>query len=578
MKKFGERSNDSATTSRRRLEKMIRHLTPENCPPMMEKSMNDLKFNSIHVQQEWMENSLGDFREEKLFLLQRARQLFNDQDSWSDQILKENENKEKWNVSIPDNIGPFTRLFDHFGIYLPLPLDLAQMNAQPNDFQYSLFNLIIPEISESETAPSTAEGLISKLQNLKFTQIQEKSMGYVISIYINLLKGNYENVLEQIQHAKMRMQNKTDYILLYLESLCRYLLRGYDTALLLCDSCIGIMLNNNNIVIEKELNCDEFLSRISTSQTEIPKNIRIQPLILYSWILFHLYEFSHAERVLVTCCEEIFPFNAEAHFNYAQLLAAMYGCSNLVDNWNLPEHIFNKMNSHLKQCIELYIHEDISLSDATNKTGDTNTTIINNETQQNQSNIPQSPYYSIFKYWNYYLHFLNHCPNMRTLLDHHLQYLENYVYKSLTQWYGIDYKKLLDDKSSSAIPSLVVNNEKTNNLPSAMIHPIDLAYLLVVYARWYALNYLSSQDDDKLASLNESRTKEDPRISKAHQLYRIASNVELIAYTQFNHKSHDSESSRRLAFVFYCKRLACTQMFSISREFNNFKQRFLVGV
>ncbi|KAG2392944.1 hypothetical protein C9374_009521 [Naegleria lovaniensis] len=554
MKNFGYQQS----TTQRRLEHLIRHLSSDrNSSTIVEKSMDVLRFNSIHIQDQHqvVRNSS---RDEKLLLLQHAKQLFK-QDS--KQVIP-NENDNNANEDVSDGTGPFVRLFDHFGIYLPLPLDLAQVKTQPNDFQFSLFHLNIPEISENETQAS-AEGLISKIQHFTFTQIQETSMGYVISVYINLLKGNYETVLEQIQHIKVRLKTKPDYVLIYLESLCRFLLQEYDTALLLCDNCINIMLNGTNM-IENEENPNKFLIHISKSLTETPQHIRIQPLVLYSWILFHLYEFSHAEKVLVTCCEEIFPFNAEAHFNYSQLLAAIHGCSNQVAKWNLDEEIFEKMNSHMKQCIELYIHEDISVPNTTNVVS-----------PKQSSNLPQSPYYSLFKYWNYYLHFLSHCPNNSTLLDHNLQFIENFVYKSLLEWYGIDYKQLLDDKISTSPTSTLINNKKkSNTLQNSILHPIDLAFLLVACARCYALNCLRNQDEENFKAV---QSMQDVGISKAQRLYRIASNLELIAYTQFNHKSTNSDDSpKHVSLVFYCKRLACTELFSISREFNNFKHRFLL--
>jgi len=403
--------------------------------------------------------------------------------------------------NVERKMGPIAVMFDYYGVFLPMPLDLSQRIEQSSslsDFQKSLY-LNIP-INGDTHEQEVTQNLLSLLLSFQFGQLEKRLISNnFIGIFLKLIKGDYQSCLDNIQKIKEKVSN--DYILIYLESLCHFLLGDYSSALFLSEESIDLMMDYNH---DEPYQYKSTLDNICTP-------LRIQPLILYCWILTKLFEYSYAEKLFSVCTEDLFPMNAEAHFNHAQFLTYIHGCYNSTPQ---NEEVVSKIDFHLKTCVELMIGKE-----ALN--GDKNKVIQHNPTIQ-------SRYYSLFKYWNHYLHFLSLTNKNRM---HHVMMLgEQFAMTSLKS-IGIELTN----------GSLTSEGNKTTTLPC---HPIELAFLLVACARQYATT--------------------PEFIPRADHLYRVASELELICYKDFNTKHHN--------LLFYCKRLGCCEMFSISKEYRSFSE------
>ncbi|EFC44094.1 predicted protein [Naegleria gruberi] len=416
--------------------------------------------------------------------------------------LKDNNSMENVNESNVGNnqrvsFGPFSLLFDYYGLYLPMPLDLAK---ERNAFQRSIFDLKIPMIVKSDDEIPKQQ-IINDLRFLNFN-FDGTNRGYVINSYRHLLEGEYIQCLEGIALLTRNDVSSfgRDYLLYYMKSLCYFLLEDYVEALNNCEECINLMMNK-----EKK----GFLESLNGSSTN--SSIRMQPVLLYVWILYKMFEFSHAEMVLTMCTEEIFPFNAESHFNMAQFLVGVHGRK------ASPE-IVEKIGNHLRKSLELYMNMGISIS--------------NSQTPKNthMDYYPQNMYNSIFKYFNFYLHFLN----VYNLANEGRQLISLFLH--FTNDLLIKFKVAIKIDLTEEIAQY----HNYESFFPIVRHPIELAYMLVSAARFFA-----------------NTNKE-----KAGQLYKVASDLELVSYKEFN--------SPEFCLSFHCKTCGCLELFSIAKEYKQF--------
>ncbi|KAL9651500.1 hypothetical protein ABK040_001446 [Willaertia magna] len=399
-------------------------------------------------------------------------------------------------------------------------------------------------------------------------------------IVIEELEQEFGKELEQEKEDKKEDDDKKglkrDYIYFYLNSLIYFLLKDFNKSISFCEKSIQLMLKNHKDDEEDEENEED-------EEESIP--VRMQPLMLYGWLLYELLEYEYAEQLFESCCREYFPYNAEVYYNYAQLLY----CIHHHNDSNNKE----KVEFYMRRSVEFYLNRSLMLRQSRAKK---KAEKMGNEKEEEErkmvlstSNL-QSRFYSIFKYYNYYLFVLERNGREDELIKQ-VRFCEEFCYSLLKRKFNLiittttskknnnknsnnndtnnnnnsneTTTKTIKDEGRTKIiiqqredkdNNINNNNKKENeNTFLSINHPIEIAYLLLLCARYYSFH------------------KSNLTRQKSIILYEIASELELYCYQYFNNEVNITGSSNSSCgsinnLKFFCKKIRVTEIFSITKE------------